>query len=277
MTTVPAGTAAAPPARRGNRLARRGALAAAVVTMLAAPPVRAERLVAELSSRVVRITSSFNGGKLTLFGTVEDAPGPPPAGGYDVVVTVTGPRQSVVAFQKARRFGIWVNAASRTFVDVPSYLVVLSTRPLAALAPAATLRDARIGLDNAVIPQAASGDVVVGSEREDPFRRAFVRLKRERLLYDERDDGVMFLTSSLYRAGVYVPTEAPVGNYDVDVKLFAGGRPVADTRLAFEIRTVGFEHFIATAAVNHGIAYGIATALMAVLTGWLASILFRRD
>ena len=31
-------------------------------------------------------------------------------GGYDVVVTVTGSRQTVVTFRKARVLGIWVNA-----------------------------------------------------------------------------------------------------------------------------------------------------------------------
>jgi Putative transmembrane protein (Alph_Pro_TM) len=59
--------------------------------------------------------------------------------------------------------------------------------------------------------------------------------------------------------------------------LFAGGAMVARTDSAFEIKTVGFEHFIASAAVSHGLAYGLATSMMAVMTGWFASVLFRRD
>lgn len=265
--------------RAGRRERRRqwgrGALVVLLVA-LAAAPARAERLVAELSSRVVRITSNFNGVRLTLFGTAEDTLAAPPPGGYDLVVTVCGPRESAVAFRKVRRFGIWVNATSRTFGGVPSYLAVLSTRPLADVAPAATLRDERIGIDNVELRQETGEGVVADVDPHDPFRQAFVRLKRARRLYDESPE-VKFLTPSLYRAGIFVPAEAPVGNYDVDVRLFAGGRAVARTRLAFEIRTVGFEHFIAGAAVNYGVLYGVATALMAVMTGWLASVLFRRD
>ena len=52
---------------------------------------------------------------------------------------------------------------------------------------------------------------------------------------------------------------------------------IAQTNEQFEIVTVGFEHFIADAAIEHGILYGLVTAAMAMMTGWLASVVFRRD
>jgi uncharacterized protein (TIGR02186 family) len=250
-------------------------LAACVSIALSASSARAEHLVVSLSSSVVQITSNFTGVELTLFGTVENGPAPP-AGGYDVVVTVTGPRQSTVAFQKARIFGIWINAASRTFIDAPSYLAVLSTRPFDSIAGTDTLRDEQVGIANVPLT-ARIGAAIANAGPDDPFRQAFVRLKHERDLYGETAGGVMFLTPTLYRAAIYVPAEAVIGNYDVDVKLFAGGVVIARTASTFEIKTVGFEHFIANAAVNHGLAYGLATTMMAVVTGWMASILFRRD
>ena len=39
----------------------------------------------------------------------------------------------------------------------------------------------------------------------------------------------------------------------------------------------GFEQFVANAARDHGLLYGLATALMALLTGWFASVVFRKD
>ncbi len=104
-----------------------------------------------------------------------------------------------------------------------------------------------------------------------------MRIKRERHLYDEISNGVTFLTPTLYRAAIFVPAEALVGNYDVNVKLLADGAVIARTNSAFEIVTVGFEHFIANAAVDYGLPYGVATAMMAVMTGWIASVVFRRD
>jgi uncharacterized protein (TIGR02186 family) len=251
-------------------------VAAPSLLALSAPPAHAERLVASLSSQVVQITSNFTGVELTLFGTVENGPEAPPGGGYDVVVTVSGPRQSAVAFQKERIFGVWVNAVSRTFVDVPSYLAVLSTRPFDRIAAPDTLRREQIGIANIPLTQrTGAGGATAGTG--DPFRQAFVRLKHERELYSETADGVTFLTPTLYRAAVFVPAEAVIGNYDVDVKLLSSGAVIARAGSAFEIKTVGFEHFMANAAVNHGLAYGLATTVMAVVTGWMASILFRRD
>jgi uncharacterized protein (TIGR02186 family) len=250
--------------------------AAVFLLALAALPARAEHLVASLSSHVVKITSNFTGVELTLFGTVVNGPPSPPPGGYDIVVTVTGPRQSTVAFRKERMLGIWINAASRRFIDVPSYLAVLSTRPFDAIAGADTLRREQVGIANIPLTQQAGAGIATAAPG-DPFRQAFVRLKNERRLYDEITNGVTFLTPTLYRAAIFVPAEAAVGDYDVDVKLFASGAMLARAAEAFEIRTVGFERFVANAAVNYGLAYGLATTVMAVLTGWMASVLFRRD
>ena len=86
-----------------------------------------------------------------------------------------------------------------------------------------------------------------------------------------------FLTPALYRAAIPIPDNAPTGNYEVDVKLFADGALLARTQTALEVVKVGFEQVVANAARDHGLLYGLATALMALLTGWLASVVFRKD
>jgi uncharacterized protein (TIGR02186 family) len=240
-------------------------------------PAGAERLVSSLSNHIVQITSNFTGVELTLFGTVENDQGTASHDRrYDIVVTVTGPRESVVALRKGRIFGIWMNAESRTFVDAPSFLEVLATRPFANIADAETLRRQQIGIADISLQQQTGPDAVNASANNS-FRQAFVGIKQDRHLYGEITNGVTFLTSTLYRATIFVPAEASVGNYDVDIKLFAGGAVIARTDSAFEIVTVGFERFIAGAAVDHGLVYGVVTAMMAVMTGWLASVVFRRD
>jgi uncharacterized protein (TIGR02186 family) len=237
-------------------------------------PAGAERLVASLSSHVVQITSNFNGVELVLFGIVEgDQPSDPLRTTYDLVATTTGPHQSVVTRRKERMFGIWINAESRTFLDVPSYVSVVSNRPLETIANVETRRRQQIGVENAAL--APNPDTHPTADAE--FREALLRLKGERKLYGETPDGVTFLTPTLYRASIFVPAEAQTGNYEVIVKLFADGAMVARTNSAFEIDTVGFERFIAFSAVDHAILYGLATAFMALMTGWFASVVFRRD
>jgi uncharacterized protein (TIGR02186 family) len=256
---------------------RRAAAALFVaLAVMAAAPAHAERLIASLSSHRVQITSIFNGVELVLFGTVEpDGDSVPRNGTYDIIATVTGPRQTLVVRRKARVFGIWVNVESRTFVDVPSYLAVLSTKPK-DITDEETLRRLQLGLDHTLLRQEIGpdiADVVVNDE----FRQAFLRLKREHRLYSESTNAVTFLTPTLFRSSIEVPPEAPIGTYDVDVKLFADGVMVSRTNSAFEIVKVGFERFIAGSAADHGVLYGLATAAMAIMTGWFASVVFRRD
>ena len=51
----------------------------------------------------------------------------------------------------------------------------------------------------------------------------------------------------------------------------------ARTNSALEVTKAGFEQYVADAARDHGLLYGLATTLMALLTGWIASVVFKRD
>jgi uncharacterized protein (TIGR02186 family) len=242
-----------------------------------ARPAAAERLVVSLSNHRVQVTSIFTGEDLVLFGSIEpDAGKTTLRSGYDVVVTVTGPRETFRNRRKGRVLGIWVNVDSREFVRVPSYLAILSNRPAKEIANEETLRRLQIGLDNFLLPQRIGPDIA-DTVRDDPFRLAFVRLESNQGLYRESADAVTFLTPTVFSAAIPLPANAPTGSYAIDVKLFAGGDMVARTNSALEVIKTGFEQYVADAAADYGLLYGIATALMALFIGWLASVVFRRD
>jgi uncharacterized protein (TIGR02186 family) len=238
---------------------------------------RAEHLVVALSTHQVQINSSFVGTDLVLFGAIErDEKTVARSGGYDIVVRVTGPPQTEVTFRKSRVLGIWVNAESRTFLDAPGYLAMLSNRPLSEIAGPETLRRYRIGLENVTFPQQIAGDIG-DVPLNDPFRMAFLRLNREQRLYREVPNAVTFLTPNLIRAAIRIPANVPVGTYIVDVLLLAEGVMLATSNSAIEIQKVGFEQFVASSAHDQGLLYGLVAASLALLTGWIASVVFRRD
>ena len=54
-------------------------------------------------------------------------------------------------------------------------------------------------------------------------------------------------------------------------------RTLIDFGVATVEREVGFEQFVATTARQNGFIYGLVTAFMALMTGWMASIVFRKD
>jgi uncharacterized protein (TIGR02186 family) len=258
---------------------RRQTFAAAVMLggAIAATPAAAERLVTSISRHQVMVNSNFTGTSIVLFGTVEpDSAAARRRTAYDLVVTVTGPKQTVVARRKERVLGIWTNLGSRTFLNAPSYLAVLSNQPLEQITSAENVRQQKLGIADKVFPQQLGidvGDVV----RDDPFRANFLRLKTQHELYVQRTNGVTLLTPTVFRAEITLPAEAPIGSYDVDVRVFADGMMLTSGNSAFEIIKVGFEQFVANAAQDYGLFYGITTAMMALMTGWFASVVFRRD
>jgi uncharacterized protein (TIGR02186 family) len=257
---------------------RRLALTFAFVLMAGGvTPAAAERLVVSLSNHRVAVTSSFIGEDLVLFGTIQlDANKAALRDSYDLVVTVTGPRQTLRTRRKERVLGIWVNVDSREFVRAPSYLAVLSNRPVNEIAHQDVLRRLQIGLDNFLLPQRIGPDIA-DTVRDDPFRVAFVRLENQLGLYRESGTAVTFLTPAVFRAAIPLPADVPTGNYAIDVKLFANGAMIASTNSALVVIKTGIEQYVADAARDYGLLYGIATALMALFIGWFGSVVFRRD
>lgn len=241
-----------------------------------ATPVRAEKLIVSVSNHRVTVTPNYSGEELVLFGSVEKDATSVADRAYDLVVTVAGPRTDMVTRRKERTFGIWINTDSRQFVKVPAYLALFANRPFDQIASPEVQRRQQLGLNNVLLTQRVGPDFA-DVVPNDAFRSAFVRLRKEHGLYREQTSAVTFLTPTLFRTGIPLPGEVPIGTYTVDIKLFADGALVAKTETAFEIVKVGFEQFVASSARQNGFAYGLVTALMALMTGWMASIVFRRD
>lgn len=245
--------------------------------VLAAPSGHAERLIVSVSNHRVTVTPNYSGEELVLFGSVEkDTSTPASRISYDLVVTVSGPLADMVTRRKERKFGIWVNTDYRQFLHVPTYLALFSNRPFDAIASPEVERRQQLGLNNVLLTQRVGPDYA-DVVPNDAFRSAFVRLRAEHGLYREETSAVTFLTPTLFRTGIPLPAEVPIGTYDVEIKLFSDGALVTHTETTFEIVKVGFEQFVATSARQNGFVYGLVTAFMALMTGWIASIVFRRD
>jgi uncharacterized protein (TIGR02186 family) len=189
---------------------------------------------------------------------------------------VVGPSESFVTRRKERILGLWINYDSRQFIEVPSYLAVLTSRPPAQLGAPEFLRRNRIGVVNHTFQQRVGTDFA-DVEPQDAFRTAFLRVKERENLYNEEPQGVTFLTPTLFRATVPIPGTAPTGTYRVETMLLSEGKIIAREDTAVEVVKTGFEELVARSARDHGLLYGIGTAFLAIFTGFFASFIFRQD
>ncbi|KMO13085.1 membrane protein [Methylobacterium platani JCM 14648] len=251
------------------------AMLALLLAVLAFGPAQAESLVVSLSFNRLAVTSTYAGTSVAVFGAIErDAQAAARSGAYDVVVTIRGPRQSLTVREKEALGPVWVNRDQQKFAEVPSFLAVLSSRPLPEIADAATRRRLRLGLAAIV---AAPDLTLAAPTPDDPFREALLRLRRRERLFTESEAGVRFLAPAVFRATAPLPATAPVGAYDVEVVLLAGGVPLARHDARFDLVKSGIEQGIATIARDWSLAYGLAAGALALISGWLASVIFRRD
>ena len=241
-----------------------------------AEPVAAERLIAEVSTRRVAIASNFSGTDLTVFGTVErDASTVSRARGYDIAVMLIGPRRTMVTRRKDRVLGIWINRDWRTY-DAPSFYAVATTKPLADLAAEAQLDAMQIGIDHLILPEGVPGGVEVLAGAAE-FRDAFFDRQRRAGLYTEYPGSVRLLGGDLFSTTLPIPAEVPVGRYTARILAFSDGSPVAEHVSEIEVTKIGFEQKTADLAAHSGVAYGLVSVLIALVTGWLGGVLFRRD
>lgn len=252
------------------------ALAAAIVVFAAAlvAPAAAEQLVSQVSSDEVAITSSFAGETLTLFGTIEPAPGATQRyvqGPYHIIVTVTGPLQTRLARKKTNQFGIWINTEQAAFTAFPSFYQVLSDTKLANITNPVTLAEKAIPLDSRAI-----GATDAPYPASEVFRTQLVQLMQSKGQFKLNEQGVIFRSDTFYFAQVSLPSDAPPGPYLARTYLFKDGQIIAEKSNGFSVRKIGFERFLGIASQQQPLLYGLACVALALLTGWLGGVVFRR-
>ncbi len=241
----------------------------------AAAPAPRETIEADVSTREVPVGGNFSGTRVIVFGTIENSKQTTADEGlYDIAVVIAGPREELTARRKANVAGLWINASSFNFKNVPGYYTVLSTRPIKDIAPKPVLWQLGIGFDNLrIVPE-----MTAGAKEAGEFRDAILRVKTQQGLYREVPEGVAFIGRSLFRGSVDLPANAPVGEFNAWVYLFRKGELAGSPyKTKLDLKRQGFERAVYYFAYVHPLWYGIVSVAIALLAGFLATMLFRRD
>ncbi|WP_420405678.1 TIGR02186 family protein [Nisaea sp.] len=246
--------------------ARLAAFAIAALVLIWSGSARAQDLIADLSSHRVDITTGFTGADLLLFGSVDDT--------GDIVVTVTGPKETVTVRRKDRVAGIWMNTRSMQFTGAPNFYAVASNRPLEEIAPPEVLARQEIGADNLRL-KTVEGETGAREEVAE-FRNALIRRKRAQGLYAQTPGDITVIASKLFRTQVHFPATLATGIYTAVVYLIRDGRVVHAQTTPLVVEKVGIGAEVYTFAHTRSAIYGLAAIVIAVVAGWLAAAVFRK-
>ncbi len=228
-----------------------------------------------LSTDRFSITSDFGGADLTIFGALENIdPLVSRQGRYDVIVVLEGPARPIVVWKKSRVLGMWINTHSETFAAVPASYSVATTRAFQDITDVTSYKQLSLGADNIHL-QPINPD---GSAKTiEEFAGALRERKRASGLYAERVGGVEFLSQNLFRATVSLAPNVPVGTHRARAFLFKNSAFIKETSVPLVIFKAGLEQSIFRAAHQYSLFYGLFAVALAMLTGWMGSIVFRRE
>jgi uncharacterized protein (TIGR02186 family) len=258
--------------------------AALPVSVAVAPAPNSAAISAALTDTQVEVTSGYHGARIVLYGAVFN----PSTRPTDVVVVVRGPERPIRLVRKIRVAGVWLNSRPVVFEGAPGFYMTASSRPLPEIAGFGVLRRAGIGVDHLRIEAPEEShtvtrygirDVVVSRLGADylDWRRAVIRLMEKGDLYKADTKGVRYVDRNLFRADVDLPTEAPTGRYETEVWLFQDGRPVSVKVRPLTVAKVGIERRVYNFAHVSPWLYGLVCVALALASGWIASVLFRRS
>ncbi len=238
-------------------------------------PVMQERLEIGMNTNEIAITPDFAGADLAIFGTIVNADELLNSiGQYDIVVTLEGPKDFTTVRRKERVFGIWMNRHSVSFKEAPASYTLSSTRKIEGEPGVPPLEAPGVGIDHIDLTPT---DFLRGGALLEEFRSALRRLKRESGLYVPDPGGVKFISSTLFQANLKLPANIPNGTHMVRASLFKSGKFVMEKTLPLRVVKTGLEQQITDAAHQQPVLYGLFSVFLALLTGWGASLIFRRD
>lgn len=221
-------------------------------------------IIADVSQRNIAVTTGFNGANTTLFGTL------PQEG--DVIVVVSGPESTVVVRRKERVLGMWLNRASVTFSHVPGFYWVASSRPLDEIVGEDWLARNRLGTSHLRFNIDDYDDFSTIHE----FQQQLIALRQTSELYTDHTARVTIMGGKLYRADVYIPADAPTGNYTVTTYLFSRGQLLGAQQTPLALSKEGTMADLSDIAQNYSLIYAMMAVAMALLAGWSSAVLMRK-
>ena len=226
-------------------------------------------LIADVSEDNVAITTSFHGTQLLLFGAISGEVGD------DIIVIISGPDSAIATRRKEKVGGIWVNTASVTWKNAPSYYQIFTNRPLAdVITP---LEQDRLKIGYKHLPLLTKDTSLSKQALNGEWRDALARTMQDANLWRNHDEAVSLMGGALFRLDVPLPKNIRPGTYDVRLLHMRDGGMISEKFSSISVAKSGVGALIYRFAHDYSFFYGIFAVLFAVASGWLAAVAFRRS
>ncbi len=223
----------------------------------------------------VEIDLSYNGANIEVGAQV-------PAGYEAAVRLLTRPERLELKKLGKKAGLLWMGAGTVTFENIPVVYQVLSSAPLAGLGPQALRAQWILGYESLIPDHAPGADLrgeLVGLKEHGGLfalrEGALARTGSPLSAGADKDFAAMVDAPQRLRGTFRLPASAPAGDYSVDLIGFKDQHAVHLASATLHIEHAGAVRIMRHLAIDHGLTYGGAASLIAIVVGLLTGVLFR--
>jgi len=228
-------------------------------------------IVTDYTKGLIEIDLSYHGERIHFFGALQgiEADG--------VVVKLTSPAERVKLNIAGRVGPLWMNVKQYEVDNVPFMYKIHASAPMDTLVPPDVAR--QLGLGFETVKEKLELHLVKGEAAEtdkDTLFDGLLKLKKKANLYKIDDESrIRIKNGKIFQHYFTFPSAAKAGEYQVESFVFKDGKLVARAMDTIQIRKVGLEAFVANAAQNHPVLYGISAVVIALAAGLVVGYLFK--
>lgn len=217
-------------------------------------------MVADLSANKFTKGVNFSGTDITVSGIAEN--------NKNIIAIITGPNQDYKLWNKKKKYWLWSKGDPRSFKNIPSYFFIASSYDIEK---SINILSSKIDISDK-FPYVPRVKKYKNGCEED-----LLRLKQRCKLFPEEVVSIERIGSQIFRFKAYLPNNAAIGEYQVNIYSLAGNEIVDSVQLTFEINNVGIDKFITHFAKHNPLEYSGMAIAIALFIGFLVAFLFRRD
>jgi uncharacterized protein (TIGR02186 family) len=228
-------------------------------------------LVTESSKSVIEVGLRYNGDRIDFSGTLGETEADA------VIAKLTSPAETVKINVKGRVGPLWMNTRQYEVENVPSMYQVQASAPLSEITTPELARELQIGFET--IKDQMKYHILKGTDEGNDAETIFeglMQIKVEDELYSIDDTGRIELQDGKMFSHYFdFPPDAKPGHYTVEYLLIKDKKLVGKASDDIHIEKVGMVAFIAKAADEQPVVYGICAVLIALGTGLMVGFIFK--
>jgi len=228
-------------------------------------------LVTESSKSVIEVGLRYNGDRIDFSGTLAET------GADALIAKLTSPAETVKINVKGRVGPFWMNTRQYEVENVPSMYQIQASAPLSEITTPELAEELKLGFDT--IKDQMKYHILKGTDQGNDAETIFqglMKIKVESELYAIDDTGrIEIKDGKNFDYYFDFPPDAKPGHYNVEYFLIKDKKLVGKASDTIHIKKVGMVAYIAKAAEESPVIYGICAVLIALGTGLIVGFFFK--